>query len=147
MMIVVDATDQILGRMASLIAKRLLDGESVAVVNSEKALVTGNPTTTYARYRTKYNLARVVNPSKGPFFPRMPDRIVSRTVRGMLPFSKPRGKAAYRLLRVYRGVPDSLKDAPLSRFQEAGVDRLGREKYTTVGEISLALGAKREAVF
>ncbi len=146
-MIVVDASDQILGRMASIVAKRLLEGETVAVVNCEKAVVTGNPTVTYARYKTKYDLGRVVNPTKGPFFPRTPDRIVSRAIRGMLPFSKPRGKAAFRLLRVYRGVPDSLKDAPLLRFEEAGVDRLGRKKYTTVGDISLALGVKREMVF
>ncbi len=145
-MIVVDATDQILGRMASLIAKRLLEGESVSVINAEKAVVSGTPTEVFARYKERYELARVVNPTKGPFYPRTPDRIVSRTVRGMVPWKRPKGKEAFRRLRVYRGVPESLAQTSPCSFPEASIHRLGRGKYTTVGEISMALGIKKEAV-
>lgn len=145
-MIVVDATDQILGRMASKIAKILLDGETVAVVNPEKAIITGNPRKIYEKYKIRFDLSRNVNPTKGPFYPRTPDRIVSRTVRGMLPWSKPRGKEAFRRLRVYRGTPEDFSETEKVRFEEASVDRLGRGKYTSVGEISMAMGVKKEAV-
>lgn len=145
-MFVVDASDQILGRMASVVAKRLLDGESVAIVNPEKAIITGDPDQIYKRYKTRFDLSRAVNPRRGPFFPRTPDRIVSRAVRGMLPWSKARGKEAFRRLRVYRGVPESLQDAELHRFAEADMERLARDRYTTVGDLSIALGVKREAV-
>jgi len=38
---VVDASGLVLGRAASLIAQRLLAGESIVVVNAEQAVVTG----------------------------------------------------------------------------------------------------------
>lgn len=145
-MIVVDATDQILGRMASKIAKSLLEGEAVTVVNPEKAIITGDPRKIYEKYKVRFDLSRNVNPTKGPFYPRTPDRIVSRAVRGMLPWSKPKGKEAFRRLRVYRGTPEDLEEAEKVSFEEASIDRLGRGRYTSVGEISIALGIKREAV-
>lgn len=145
-MIVIDATDQILGRMASVVAKRLLKGESIAIVNAEKAIITGDFRRIYEKYKTRYDLSRNVNPTKGPFYPRTPDRIVSRAVRGMLPWSKARGKDAFRRLRVYRGVPEDLEGKEFERLEEASVDRLGRGRYTSVGEISVALGVSKEAV-
>lgn len=145
-MIVVDATDQILGRMASVVAKRLLDGESVTVVNAEKAVITGSFRKIYEKYKTRFELSRNVNPTKGPFYPRTPDRIVSRTVRGMLPWSKPRGKDAFRRLTVCRGVPQHLEGAEFEKLKEANIERLGRGRYTTVGEVSVALGIAKEAV-
>jgi len=116
-MILVDATDQILGRMASIVAKRLLEGEQVTIVNAEKAIITGDPMRVKEKFKTKFDLARVVNPRRGPFFPRTPDRIVSRAIRGMLPWSKPRGKEAFRRLRVYRGVPESSRIRALRASQ------------------------------
>ncbi len=145
-MLVVDANEQILGRMASIVAKRLLDGESVSVVNSEGCVITGDPVRVYEKYKTKFDLSRTTNPRRGPFFPRTPDRIVSRAIRGMLPWSKPNGKEAFRRLRVYRGVPESLAESDKVSFPEASSSRLNRGKYTTVGEISLALGVRKEAV-
>ena len=146
-MILVDATDQILGRMASIVAKKLLDGERVTIVNAERAIISGNPTTVRQKFKTKFDLARVVNPRRGPFFPRAPDRIVSRAIRGMLPWSKPRGKEALRRLRVYRGVPDEYKGQSFITFPEASAERLGTRKFVRVGEVSVFLGIKQEAVF
>jgi large subunit ribosomal protein L13 len=40
--IVIDATDLILGRMASTVAKLVLKGERVIIINAEKALISGN---------------------------------------------------------------------------------------------------------
>jgi large subunit ribosomal protein L13 len=145
-MVVVDATDQILGRMASIVAKRLLEGESIIVVNTEKAVISGDPKRVIEKYKRRFDLSRAVNPRKGPFYPRSPDRIVSRAVRGMLPWSKPRGKEAFRHLRVHRGVPESLSGEEMLSFEEASVDRIVRGRTTSVGEISLALGMKKEAV-
>ena len=145
-MIVIDATEQILGRMASMIAQLLLDGERVSIVNTEKAVITGNTKQICEKYKVRFDLSRNVNPTKGPFYPRTPDRIVSRTIRGMLPWSKPRGKEAFRHLTVYRGVPESLEQGDFKSFEEASITRLNRGKYTTVGDVSIALGVKKEAV-
>ena len=42
--------------------------------------------------------------------------MVKRTVRGMLPYKKAKGKEAYKRLRVYIGVPADLKSAKLSKI-------------------------------
>ena len=85
--LVYDARDKILGRLASHVAKQLIsarkDGreQRVIIYNAEHAIVSGPRTQVLSRYDQKYKLNHA---RKGPFFPRMPDQILKRTVRGML---------------------------------------------------------------
>lgn len=133
---VIDADNSILGRLSSKVAKSLLQGEEIVIVNAEKAIVTGNARTTITRYIQRSKIRTKTNPLRGPFFPRTPEGIVRRTVRGMLPWKKPRGKTAYKRLKVCRGVPNDLLDLPLEKIQEADASNV-RCKYTTVGDIAL----------
>ena len=41
MVAIIDSEGAVLGRLCTVVAKRLLNGEDIAVVNSEKAIVTG----------------------------------------------------------------------------------------------------------
>jgi len=79
---IIDADGLILGRMASHIAKRLLDGEKIIIVNAEKAIISGKR---LSILREKHEFLQVGHYRKGPFHPRRPDRIVKRVIRGMLP--------------------------------------------------------------
>ena len=45
-----DAKDQILGRMATRVAKDLLKGENIVIVNCENACISGNPKKTIEQY-------------------------------------------------------------------------------------------------
>ena len=134
-----DASNQVLGRIATSIAKDLLKGENVYVINCEKAVISGNPKFTKEHYLHRVQRG---DPHHGPFFPRTPQGIVKRTIRGMIPFSKMKGQEAFRRLRVYIGIPDDVKDKNFIRIEEADVNKL-RCKYITVGDLSLALGAKK----
>jgi large subunit ribosomal protein L13 len=60
----------------------------------------------------------------------------------MLPFHKPRGREAFKRLRVYVGVPDEVKNKEFIRIEEADVNKL-RCKHITVEDLSLALGYKK----
>jgi large subunit ribosomal protein L13 len=133
---VIDADNAILGRLSSTVAKELLQGEEIVIVNAEKAIVTGNARTTITRYIQRSNIRTKTNPLKGPFFPRTPEGIVRRTVRGMLPRKKPRGKAAYGRLKVFRSIPKDYLDTPLEKIQAADASNL-RCKFITVGDIAL----------
>ncbi|MBL7160845.1 MAG: 50S ribosomal protein L13 [Candidatus Aenigmarchaeota archaeon] len=104
--IVIDAANVVAGRAASTAAKELLKGKKVYMVNAEKAMVNGDPKYTIVHYKEK--LARG-DPYKGPFYPKVPDRILKRMVRGMLPYKKPMGKNAFKRLRVYSAVPEELQ--------------------------------------
>jgi large subunit ribosomal protein L13 len=138
-MIVYDADGQILGRLCSIVAKQLLKGESVIVVNAEKAVISGSPKATKEQYAEK---VRRGDPYKGPFFPRMPDAILRRTVRGMLPWHKPTGRKVYKKLKVFIGVPGELTKEELKKVDVADAKRL-KSKSMTLGELSLSIGGKK----
>ncbi|MHA2601091.1 MAG: 50S ribosomal protein L13 [Candidatus Thorarchaeota archaeon SMTZ1-83] len=108
---VYDAEDMVVGRLASKVAKAVLLGETAAIVNAEKAIVTGDRRTVIEAYKEKFNIRTSYNPRKGPFHHRRPDKMVRRIVRGMLPWPTPRGKAAYKRVKVFMGVPDDLADS------------------------------------
>ena len=70
---VVDAQQATLGRLATRVAKYLLDGDEVHVINAEKAVVSGKK----QMIRNEFNEKRRVGTyRKGPFFHRSPERIV-----------------------------------------------------------------------
>ena len=100
--IIIDARGCVLGRLSSHIAKELLFGKRVIVVNSEKAVISGSRKVVFGKYKKMRDMGTT---RMGPFPSRMPDRILRRTVRGMLPYQKPRGRDAYKRLRTYIGVP------------------------------------------
>lgn len=133
---IIDATNTILGRLATYAAKQALLGQKIVVINAEKAIVSGEKQQVLARYRERY--ARGV-PSKGPFLHRHPDRIVRRTIRGMLPYKIPRGAEAFKNVMCYSGVPDEYKDQETVTV-EAKKDKLPNTKYVTVLDISKNLG-------
>jgi len=136
---VYDASGQILGRIATRIAKDLLSGENISVVNCEQAAISGDPKETERHYLERRWRG---DPHHGPFYPRTPKGIVRRTIRGMIPFHKPKGREAFRRLRVYVGIPDELKGKELIKIKDADVNRL-KCKHITVGDLSLALGCKK----
>jgi len=133
---IIDAKGLILGRMASSVAKRLLQGETVIVVNAEKAAISGKRLQIVKDAKT---FLEVGHPRKGPFHQRRPDRIVRRTIRGMLPRQKPKGLQAFKRLRVYLGVPLEVEDKEIQTILEANADKL-KSPYITVGELAKEIG-------
>jgi large subunit ribosomal protein L13 len=135
---ILDAKDQVLGRLASFAAKKALLGEDVNIVNCEKAIVTGSK----FDILRKYNLRRGKGqPTKGPFFARRPDLFVRRTVRGMLPYKNYRGKKAYSKVKCHLGVPEALSGKGVQP-EKAHISKLQNLKYLYVDELCRLLGAK-----
>jgi large subunit ribosomal protein L13 len=133
---VIDADGLILGRMASCIAKRLLEGEQVVIVNAERAVISGRRT---GKVTEAKEFLEVGGVGRGPFHYRRPDRIVRKAVKGMLPIRKQKGLQAYRKLQVFIGIPDKLKDHKLGTLAEAQAKKLTCS-YFTVGELAKGIG-------
>lgn len=134
--IIIDAKGLILGRMASIIAKRLLQGESIIVLNAEKAAISGKRLQIVKEAKT---FLEVGHPRKGPYHPRRPDRIVRRTIRGMLPRQKPKGRQAYKRLKVYLGAPKEFNGKEIQTILDASAEKL-KSPYITVGELAKEIG-------
>lgn len=132
---VVDADGLVLGRLASNVASRVLDGEEIRIINAEKAIISGKRREVIDEYKEKREKG---TQRKGPFFPRAPDKILKRTVRGMLPFGKPRGREAFERLRVYISTPDELAGLDHETVEDA--QRPDLVSYVTLEEVSQSLG-------
>ena len=145
---VFDADGLIMGRLASASADILLKAaregrdDKVIIVNAERAVVSGRPRSVLNTYHKKYELNHA---RKGPFYPRMPDMILKRAVRGMLPYQKKSsGRRALRNLRVEIGCPNHLS-GDLPEGHEHGDDSKFRralpDRFILLGDISADLGA------
>jgi large subunit ribosomal protein L13 len=131
--LVVDTRDCILGRVASQVAERALDGERIAVVNAERAVITGSE----EQLTEKYLERRSHGSDRGPYYPKRPDRIFKRSVRGMLPYKKSRGREALENVRAYIGNPYDEAE----RLEDTSLDRLSNIRFVSLGDISESLGA------
>ncbi|WEU39703.1 MAG: 50S ribosomal protein L13 [Candidatus Odinarchaeum yellowstonii] len=136
---IIDATNAILGRLSSIVAKRLLEGDKIMIINAEKAVISGKKHQVIAQYKAKTNIRTATAPWKGPFHYKRPDRILKRTVRGMLPFKTTRGREAYRRLKVYIGVPEGVKLETIETIKDVSAGKL-KNKYITIKELSKELG-------
>lgn len=136
---VIDAKGLVIGRLSTHVAKKLLSdkGIEIAIVNAEKAIVSGNRKMVLNRYINKRDLN---HPRKGPYFPKVPDRILKRTIRGMLPYQQPKGREALKRVKVYIGTPKDL-EGKKTKTVEAAKNK-GLESYVELEEISRILGAK-----
>jgi len=134
---IIDADGLILGRLASHVAKRLLNGEDIIIVNAEKAIITGGKDDVIAHYRHRRDVGGA---RKGPLYPRTPHMMLKRAVRGMLPFKKPRGRAAYKRLKIHISVPKELAKKKFESIE--GASQLSTQRYMTLGEVSSVLGYK-----
>jgi large subunit ribosomal protein L13 len=132
----INADGLIVGRMASKVAKKLLNGEKVIIVNAEKAVISGRKKSKVAEAK---EFLEVGAPRQGPFHYRRPDKILRKTVRGMLPFKKPKGKTAFKKLKVFMSVPEDLKDQPTVTVKEAQAAKL-KGPYFTLAELAKEIG-------
>ena len=111
---VVDAADQVLGRLASDVARVLrgkhrpgwvphLDtGDFVVVTNAEKVKLTGRKEEEKIYHRHSGYPGGLKSVAASELRAKYPERIVEQAVRGMLPKTK-LGRRQLKKLKVYRG--------------------------------------------
>jgi large subunit ribosomal protein L13 len=136
---IIDANNLILGRMATFVAKQVLLGQDINIVNCEKAVVTGDRKKILTRYREKRQSKK---PQKGPFILRRPERFVKRAIRGMLPYKQEKGRKAFERILCYSDVPEEFKDKKLETIEKANISKVPNLKYITIAEICKHIGGK-----
>ncbi|KAI0673519.1 60S ribosomal protein L13a [Trametes maxima] len=133
--IVIDGKGHLLGRLASIISKQILNGQKIVVVRCEEINISGSFFRNKLRYHNFLHKRHIVNPKKsGPFHHRAPSKILYRAIRGMVPHKTARGAAALERLKLFEGkrmvVPEALRVLRL---------KPGR-KYCTVKRLSHEVG-------
>jgi large subunit ribosomal protein L13 len=120
--LVVDATNATLGRLASFAAKQSLLGKTIVIINCNDAIVAGNKQMVIEQYK-KAKVRGGGWARKGPHFPSTPERLMKRTIRGMLSFRQGRGLAAFKRIMSYNACPEEFENMPRITA--------GKEKNTT----------------
>ena len=138
---IINGEGLVLGRLASKVSKKLLQGEDITVLNADKIVISGTKEWAYVKYKQRIDRASISNPRRmGPKYPRRPDDIFRRTVRGMLPYKKPKGRDAFKSLKVYVGIPKEFKDQEALKPLEAQPKHI--IKSVELGKVSHLLGTK-----
>ncbi len=125
--IFIDAENAILGRLASIAAKLALEGKEVIIFNAEKAVISGKKQAILNEVKRKLETRTLASVEKSPTHPRRPDIYVRRVIRGMLPWKKPKGKSAYKRVKVYIGIPENF-NGKLIKIPEADSSKLKCKK-------------------
>lgn len=136
---IIDANNLILGRLGTFAAKNALLGEKIDIVNCEECVITGKKEAVFSRYDRFLHMGI---PAKGPFNYKTPERLVKRAIRGMLPYKKERGKAAFKSIKCYRGIPETLKGQKFETVKGANVDKVPNLDFVKVRDICIHIGGK-----
>ena len=139
-MAIIDGTDLIMGRLASLVAERLLLGEKIDIVNCENVVISGKRKSILLDFKNK----RERGIPKGPLYPKYPNMIVKRTIRGMLPYKQSKGVVALKNIKCHIGIPFQFKDKTMEVLENANVNKLPNFKFVKLRDISIQIGAKLE---
>ncbi len=131
----------ILGRLAAEVAKQVLQGEDVVVINCEKTFISGKKAVVIGQEKAKR--LRKGYPLKAAKFSRLPDRAARRTIRGMLPWRTARGQEAFRHVMCHVGVPAEYQGKASISIPTASYKKLPNLNYITLGEVCKSLGGKQ----
>mmetsp|Transcript_16635 Transcript_16635/g.19170 ORF Transcript_16635/g.19170 Transcript_16635/m.19170 type:complete len:202 (-) Transcript_16635:43-648(-) len=141
---VIDGRDHLLGRLASIVAKELLAGQTIVIVRCDEMCVSGSLVRNRVKYAQFRRKAMNTNPRRGPFHFKSPARMVWRTIRGMVHQKTARGQEALTRLSTFEGIPE-----PYDKQKRVVVPaalrtlRLKPErKYTIIGELAHSVGWK-----
>tara|TARA_A100001037_G_scaffold172350_2_gene154804 strand:+ start:5046 stop:5483 length:438 start_codon:yes stop_codon:yes gene_type:complete len=132
---IIDASGCVLGRVSSQIAQLSLEGNKVAIINAERAVITGSEQDILSRFQKRMEIGS----DQGPYYPKRPDRIIKRAIRGMLPYKRKKGRDALERIRVYVGNPFETEGEILAN---TSLEDPSEIRYVELGLISEKLGAK-----
>merc|ERR1712139_320384 len=141
--IVIDGKQHLIGRLAAVVAKELLNGQRIVVVRAEEIIKSGPLYKNRMKYVEWLKLKSNTNPRHGgPYHFKAPSKLFWRVVRGMVRHKTARGTAAMDRLRVYEGVP-----APYSHKKRRLVPQAMRavrlangRKWCKLGDLCASIG-------
>mmetsp|Transcript_139916 Transcript_139916/g.198174 ORF Transcript_139916/g.198174 Transcript_139916/m.198174 type:complete len:201 (-) Transcript_139916:58-660(-) len=144
--VVIDARGHLLGRLASVVAKELLNGQRIVVVRCEEINISGSLYRNKLTYHEFLNKRTNSNPRHGPFHQRAPSKILWRTIRGMLHQKTARGQEAMKRLSTFDGIPepyDKQKRVVVPAALRVMRLKTGRD-YTVIGTLADSVGWKHK---
>ena len=143
---ILDASDLIMGRMCSQIAKLALLGEHVVITNTKAAVVSGRRNQILEKYVHLRHIRNLSNPRRGPFHFSRPVTFIRPKMKAMLPKNKRGAEALSRIHCYINEIPhakeETYKDGEPIVVRNASSERL-RHRFITVEDICNNMGWTR----
>jgi len=135
-----DAKGAVFGRLAAKVAKDLLTGEEVQVINTAHSVLSGKPEYHKEKMTIHRGMIDKKDPEKVEKFPRVPYMLFKKSVSGMLPKKSQRGRDALKRLKAYDEVPEGIDVSNAEVHKNAMKE--GFAKSMTLGDLCRAFGYK-----
>ena len=114
--IIIDASCGSFGRICSYAAKQALEDNEIIVLNSEKAVISGNKKEIISKHRELKQKGG--HSRKGPKYIKIAYKILKRGIRGMLPdHRRGQGKKAFLKIKCHNGIPEEFKEMEMKKIQ------------------------------
>ena len=139
-MMTVDIKGLVSGRVASKVAKAIINGESVVVINAEEAVIVGRREDIVAKYKLRVDARVVSNPHYGPKYCRVPSNIFKKMVKNMFPTKGSTKDRMAKKLKVYNKTPKELAKEKAQTYEDCTCNE--RHSFMTLKELALELGAR-----
>lgn len=136
-MVVIDAQGAVIGRLGARVAKLLLAGQPVEIINADKAVMVGSLSSAREKYLSRRSQQNKRTPEDSPRWPRTPNLLLRRMIRGMLPWGSRRGRDAYHRLKVSSGAPAGGKPTKVAEASSSA-----KHGTFTLSELCVELGGK-----
>lgn len=126
---IIDGKNTVLGRLASYAAKEALKGEEIIIVNCNQIIISGSRKNLVEEFQQKRK--RVGFSQKGPKYSKDSEKIVKRTIRGMLPDHREgRGRIAFKKIKCYQEIPEKYLES-----KKISLNTGDKNKFIEVQEI------------
>lgn len=124
-----------MGRLASVVAKELMNGQKIVLVRTEEITISGSLFRNKLRMSHDLKKRTLTNPTKGPHHYRTPARMIWRVIRGMIAHKTKKGALALERLTVFEGIPH-----PFDKMQRKVVPQALKNLKVRPGRKSCRLG-------
>jgi len=125
-----------MGRLASYVAKKAMEGYEVFILNTEHAIMSGTKEYYLKRFQQRIDRG---TPTSGPFYPKTVIGIAKRITRGMIPYKTASGTSAFKRVKFYEGIPTEFENVELKKGLKTK-DEYKHNKYITIKELSHSIG-------
>jgi large subunit ribosomal protein L13 len=109
------------------------------VLNAEKAVISGRRKSIVEEAKRRLKTRTLANQTTAPVHQRRPDLYLRRVIRGMLPWKKAKGKAAFHRVLVFMGVPEEYVAKDLAKVPGADASKLN-SAYITLADLASEIG-------
>jgi large subunit ribosomal protein L13 len=137
---IINAEGLVAGRLASNIAKKIIEGEQITIINAEKAILVGSYSAIIPKMRQRVDATVKSNPHYGPKYDRIPSKMLRRMIKGMLPNKKKTAERLLKQLTIYNSVPKQINIEKTETIEKTKCNE--KQDFMSLEKIAKELGGK-----